>query len=220
VGFTGWPPAALEFYSGLEADNSRTYFQTHKEIYDRDVKGPFLALSEAVEQEFGPLRLFRPNRDTRFARDKSPYKTAAAAVTEGPGGTSYYAQISAEGLYVGAGYYHLAADQLERWRGAVADGRSGPRLERALTELRRKGYDTTSRDALKRAPRGYPNDHPRVDLLRRKGLHAGKQYPPAKWLGTKAALDRIVRVWRDTKPMNAWLDRYVGPSELAPSGFE
>ena len=101
------------------------YFLAHKEQYETSVKAPFLALSEEITKEFGPLHLFRPNRDTRFAKDKSPYKTTAAAVTEGKGGASYYVQISAEGLYVGSGYYHLASDQLERFRNAVADNRRG-----------------------------------------------------------------------------------------------
>jgi uncharacterized protein (TIGR02453 family) len=216
VAFSGWSPTAIDFYVGLEADNSRSYFLAHKATYDDDVKAPFLALSELVTREFGPLRVFRPNRDVRFAKDKSPYKTAAAAVTEAEGGTHYYVQISAEGLYAGAGYYHFASDQLERYRAAVADGRSGPQLARALIAVQAKGLDTNHPDALKRAPRGYPNDHPRIELLRRKGCHGGKQFAPAKWLSTKAALDRIVQVWRDAKPMNRWLDKHVGPSELAP----
>ncbi|MGH8976518.1 MAG: DUF2461 domain-containing protein [Acidimicrobiia bacterium] len=216
MAFSGWPSRAIDFYAGLEADNSRNYWLAHKAVYDADVKAPFLALGDTVAREFGPLRLFRPNRDTRFAKDKSPYKTAAAAVTEGPGGTHYYVQISAEGLYVGAGYYHLMPDQLERYRAAVADDRSGPALEKVLADLQRNRYETASADALKTAPRGYPKDHPRVALLRRKGLHAGRQFAPAKWLSTKAAADRIVEVWRGTKPMNRWLDKHVGPSELPP----
>jgi hypothetical protein len=108
-------------------------------------------------------------------------------------------------------------DQLERFRSAVADARSGPALEKALAELHRKKFDTRPGfDSLKTAPRGYPKDHPRIELLRRKGLHAGRQYAPAKWLSTKAALDRIVDVWRGTQPMNRWLDKHVGPSDEAP----
>ncbi|HEX5095111.1 MAG TPA: DUF2461 family protein, partial [Acidimicrobiia bacterium] len=130
--FRGWPADALAFYAGLEADNSRTYWQAHKATYDDSVKAPFLALSEVVAKEFGPLRLFRPHRDTRFSKDKTPYKTAQGAVTEGRGGTMYYVALSAEGLYAGSGYYMFGPDQLERWRAAVADPRSGPALERAL----------------------------------------------------------------------------------------
>ena len=220
MAFSGWPKAAFDFYAGLEADNSRPYWQAHKNTYDDAVKAPFLELAPSIEKEFGPLRVFRPYRDTRFAKDKSPYKTAAAAVTEGEGGARFYLSIGAEGLYVGAGYYHLESDQLERWRIAVADARTGPALEKVMRALTAKKYDLASRDALKRAPRGYPIDHPRIDLLRRKGLHAGREFGTPKWLSTKAARDRIVQVWRDTKPMNTWLDKHVGPSELAPAEFD
>ena len=92
--FRGWPEDALDFYVGLEADNSKTYFHADKQVYDECVKAPFLELSAEIEREFGPMHVFRPNRDIRFAKDKTPYKTAAAAVTEGEGGTAYYVQIS------------------------------------------------------------------------------------------------------------------------------
>src|SRR5579862_4590756 len=150
--FKGWPQDALDFYVGLEADNSRTYFLAHKEMYDECVKAPFLALSDEIAREFGPLHVFRPNRDVRFAKDKSPYKTAAAAVTESEGGAAYYVQISSEGLYVGSGYYHLAPDQLERFRAAVADSKTGPPLAAAVAGLRKNRYEVASREALQRAP--------------------------------------------------------------------
>ena len=139
--FRGWTQDAIDFYAGLEADNSKTYWHAHKTIYDECVKAPFLALSDEVEREFGPLRVFRPNRDIRFAKDKSPYKTAAAAVTESQGGAAYYVQISSEGMFAGSGYYHLASDQIERYRiaGRREDrtevGGRGGRV--AQTEVRR-----------------------------------------------------------------------------------
>ncbi len=214
--FRGWPKEALDFYVGLEADNSRQYWLAHKAIYDESVKAPFLELSDAVEREFGPLRVFRPNRDIRFSKDKSPYKIAAAAATEGEGGAAYYVQISSGGLYVGSGYYHLMPDQLERYRVAVADERRGPKLAAAVAALRKQRYGVDSRESLKSAPLGYPPDHPRIDLLRNKGMHAGKEFGAPGWLRTKAALDRIVKTWRDAGPMNRWLDKNVGPSTLAP----
>ncbi len=214
--FRGWPHEAIEFYARLEADNSRAFWQAHKDVYESAVKAPFLALSEAVEREFGPLRLFRPNRDIRFSKDKSPYKTAAAASTEGKGGTGYYVQISAEGLYVGSGYYMMAPDQLERYRHAVVDTRRGPAVASAVAALRKKRYDVAAHDSLKRVPRGFDAEHPRADLLRYKGLHVGRSFPPARWLSTAGALDRIVTTWRDARAVNGWLDRNVGPSTMAP----
>jgi len=213
--FKGWPDAALAFYVGIEADNSKAYWLAHKTVYDESVKAPFLALSELIKKEFGPLHVFRPYRDTRFSKDKTPYKTAAAAVTEGPGGASYYVQVSAEGLYAGSGYYHLQSDQLQRFRDAVADHRSGPKLATAVDALRKK-YSVDAREALKRVPRGIDPEHPRGELLRMKGMHVGRTFGAPRWMHTAAAADRIVTTWRDAAPVNKWLDRHVGPSRLAP----
>lgn len=216
MSFRGWQPQALDFFVGIEADNSKRYWTEHKADYEEYVKAPFLALSDEIEKEFGPLHLFRAYRDTRFSKDKSPYKTNAAAVTEGRGGTHYYVSIAAEGLYVGSGYYHLQPDQLERYRAAVADNRSGPKLASAVAALRKKRYEVAARESLKRVPRGYDAEHPRADLLRHKGMHVGRTFAPARWLATAAALDRIVTTWRDAQPVNRWLDRHVGPSTTAP----
>jgi uncharacterized protein (TIGR02453 family) len=214
--FHGWPEGVLHFYAGLEADNSKSYWQAHKSQYDDFVKAPFEELSPLVEGEFGPLRLFRPNRDIRFSKDKSPYKTAAAAVTESEGGASYYAQISATGLYAGSGYYHLQNDQLELFRRAVADAKKGPQLAKAVDALRKQRYEVDSRESLKRAPRGFDPEHPRADLLRMKGIHVGRTFGAPRWLHTKAAAERIMTAWRDAGPVNRWLDRNVGPSTSAP----
>jgi uncharacterized protein (TIGR02453 family) len=216
VTFNGWPSGALEFYAGLEADNSKSYWQAHKTQYDDLVKAPFQELSPLVEREFGPLKLFRPNRDIRFSKDKSPYKTAAAAVTEGEGGTSYYVQLSAAGLYAGSGYYHLQPDQLEQFRRAAADAKSGPQLAQAVSALRKQRYEVDSRESLKRVPRGFDADHPRAELLRMKGIHVGRTFGAPRWVHTKAAADRVMTAWRDARPVNRWLDRHVGPSTLAP----
>jgi uncharacterized protein (TIGR02453 family) len=216
VSFTGWPPNAFTFYADLETDNTRAFWQAHRDFYDESVKAPFLELSELVAREFGALRIFRPHRDTRFSKDKSPYKTAAAAAGEGRGGTGYYVMINAEGLYAGSGYYMLAPDQLERWRAAVADARTGPAIERAVSSLQKQKYEVAPHDALKSAPRGYPKDHPRIELLRWKGCHAGRSFGTPRWVSTKQAYDKIVQAWRDAGTMNRWLDKHVGPSTMAP----
>ena len=125
-------------------------------------------------------------------------------------------QISAEGLYVGSGYYHLMPDQLERYRTAVADNRTGPKFAAAVDALRKQKYNVDAREALKRVPRGFDPEHPRGELLRYKGLHVGKQFSPARWLHSRAAIDRILATWRAAAPVNRWLDRHVGPSTEAP----
>jgi len=167
-----------------------------------------------LEPEFGPGRIFRPNRDVRFSADKSPYKTAIAATLEQGG----YLQLSARGLGAGAGMYMMAADQLERYRRAVADDDTGDALRTLIAATEKHGIDVSGHDVLKTAPKGYPKDHPRVDLLRYKGLIAWKQWPVAAWLGTAGAKKRVAEFLRDSRPLADWLDSQVGPSALPARG--
>jgi uncharacterized protein (TIGR02453 family) len=216
MGFRGFPPEAITFYEGLEADNSRGYWQAQRATYDSAVRGPMQEMLDELAPEFGDFRIFRPNRDVRFSADKSPYKTAIGCASEGEGGTTYYVQLSSGGLLAGSGYYHMASDQLATFRQAVDDETAGAACAEIADRLAKAGYDITAIDELKTAPRGFPRDHPRIDLLRRKGLVAMRSWPVAKWLGTKAAKDRVATAWRGAGELNAWLDRNVGPSTLPP----
>jgi uncharacterized protein (TIGR02453 family) len=208
VTFKGWPDRALDFYDGLEADNSKAYWLGHKDVYERDVKAPMELLLGALAPEFGETRLFRPYRDTRFSHDKSPYKTAIAArIGDG------YVQLSANGLVAGTGMYDMAADQLERYRSAVAADRSGRALQGIVNTLRAARIEVTAMETLKTAPRGYPRDHPRIELLRHKGLAAMQAWPVASWLGTPGAKRRIEDLFHTSAPLLAWLHTHVGPAE-------
>ena len=218
--FKGWPPEALEFYRGLEADNSKAYWQANKERYETAVRAPFEALMGDVDGELGPFRMFRPYRDVRFSKDKSPYKTAAAAYSEREGGGGLYLQLSANGLFVGSGRYHMASDQLARFRDALDDDEAGPEIVAICAALEKKRHEIGAMEELKTAPRGYPKDHPRIDLLRRKGLVAGRSFPLAGWLHTAKAEQKVVEAWREQAPMNDWLDAHVGPSQLPPDDRE
>jgi uncharacterized protein (TIGR02453 family) len=208
--FRGWPPDALRWFAGLEADNSRDWFHANRATYDDAVRGPMEALLAELEPAFGEGKVFRPNRDTRFSADKSPYKTNCAAVVPRSEGGAFYVSVSADGLHVAAGCYMMSRDQLDRFRRAVADDRAGPALERVVGALERERFDV-GYETLKTAPRGYPKDHPRVRLLRHGGLTAGRVHPPRKWLHTAAAKDGVVEVWTAVAPMHEWLDRHVGP---------
>jgi uncharacterized protein (TIGR02453 family) len=214
VTFDGFPEHALDFYEGLEADNSRTYWQANKEVYDAQVRAPMQALLDDLAREFGPGKIFRPNRDVRFAADKSPYKTHCGAVLAEHGGQAGgYVQLSAQGLLVAGGYYSTASDQVERYRRAVADDIPGAALERVLGKLRRAGYDVRG-NTLKTAPRGYPKDHPRIELLRHRSLYASRAWKPEPWLHSADALREVRTAWRAFAPLNAWLADNVGPTAL------
>jgi uncharacterized protein (TIGR02453 family) len=212
MAFAGWPEEALDFYDGLEADNSKTYWLAHKHVYESSVLAPMAELLAELEPDHGPGRIFRPYRDVRFSRDKSPYKTAIGAHL-GNG----YLQLSAAGLAAASGMYEMMPDQLERYRAAVAADPSGAELERVIAGLRADDIDVQSRDRLKTAPRGYPADHERIELLRHKGLVAWKEWPAEPWLGTPAAKKVIADFLIAAAPLRDWLELRVGPSTLPDS---
>jgi uncharacterized protein (TIGR02453 family) len=212
MAFKGWPAEAIEFYEGLEADNTRAYWQDHKQEYEQIVKGPMVELLAELADEFGEGKIFRPFRDVRFSKDKSPYKTAIGA-TLARGG---YVQFSAHGLAAGAGYYVMMPDQLEQYRRAVDDDKSGEALVDIVIVLRKAKIDVAAHDTLKTAPKGYPKDHPRIDLLRYKGLIAWKQWPVAAWMGTAKAKQRVVDFFVAARPLTHWLDTNIGPSTTPP----
>jgi uncharacterized protein (TIGR02453 family) len=205
MAFAGWPIEAVEFYEGLEADNSKVYWQDNKAVYDSHVKAPMDELLAELADEFGTGKIFRPYRDVRFSADKTPYKTNCAA-TIGSG----YVSFSAEGLSVGGGLYMPDPKALARYRQAVDKEKSGVELATIVAALHKAGYDTMAHEVLKTAPRGYPKDHPRIDLLRHKGIAMMKTWPVGAWLGTKKARDRVVETLRAGVPLNDWLARHVG----------
>jgi uncharacterized protein (TIGR02453 family) len=203
--FTGFGEGAVEFYDGLIADNSKAYWTDQRAVYEADVRAPMLALLADLEPEFGPGKIFRPYRDVRFSRDKTPYKTHCGA-TAGP----FYVQVGADGLLVAGGYYQMASDQVARFRTAVDDERRGSDLEKRLAAL--EGL-TVAGETLKTRPRGYDPDHPRIDLLRHKGLYAWRAWEPDDVLHEPGTLDRVAATWRMLRPLTEWLDDHVGPSE-------
>jgi uncharacterized protein (TIGR02453 family) len=209
VAFRGWRVEALEFFEGLEADNSKAYWQRNKAAYETEVLGPMQELLAELEPEWGEGKIFRPYRDIRFSADKSPYKTQIAA-TVGDG----YVHLNADALGAGCGTYHMAPDQLERFRAAVAEQRFGGKLETIVADVRAAGIEVTAHETLKTAPKGYPKDHPRVDLLRHKGLITWREWPAGPWLSTRKAKDRIVEVLERSKPLTRWIDAHVGPSTM------
>jgi uncharacterized protein (TIGR02453 family) len=213
MAFRGWKAEALEFFEALEEENSKAFWQRNKATYESLVRAPMEELLAELAPAWGEGRIFRPYRDVRFSKDKSPYKTNIGARV----GDSGYVQLDGRGLGAGSGMWEMATDQLERYRQAVAADRSGRKLLDVVSEAKRAGLDITGRDVLKTAPRGYPKDHPRIDLLRYKGLIAWREWPAGAWLGTAKAKDRVVEFLTASEPMNDWLRKAVGPS-ITPEG--
>lgn len=205
--FRGWPEEALDFFDGLEADNSKTYWQAHRHVYEDSVLRPMTELLEELAAEHGEFKIFRPYRDIRFSKDKSPYKTEIAA-TLGDG----YVRLAADGLAAGSGMYMMDGEQLGRYRQAVGADSSGPQLEKVIAGIRERGIEVRGHDVLKSAPRGYRPDHPRIELLRCKGLVAWRQWPVEPWLATAGVKKHVAGFLTDTRPLGEWLRQHVGGS--------
>jgi uncharacterized protein (TIGR02453 family) len=210
----GFSAKATKFFVGLERDNSKDYWTANKAVFENEVKEPMAALVDSLPDRFQPFKVFRMNRDIRFSADKSPYKTQHGAAHE-TDGTVYYLHLDARGLMVACGAYMMAPDQLERYREAVAADATGQALEGMLRELSQGGFEVGHgmTEALKTAPRGYPKDHPRVDLLRQKAVSAHRRLEGSE-LGDAAAVRRfVVETFDACGPMNDWIKSNIGSSK-------
>jgi uncharacterized protein (TIGR02453 family) len=212
MAFRGFPPGALDFLRELEDNNDRDWFKANRGRYDELLVAPASALGEELTAAgFGRTHLFRPWNDTRF-RPGPPVKehVGLAVGYEGAGG--FYVELSLDGLLVAAGLHNPAPDQVERMRRLVADGRTVAPLSKAIAGAAAAGLALSDPD-LRRAPRGYPADHPRIDLLRHRALTVSQRHPLAGWLHRPAAGRRIRAQLDAAAPLVRWLRERVGPSE-------
>ena len=201
--FTGFPEAALDFYDDLEADNSRSFWSAHVDVYETCVRTPMRELADALTEEFGDVKMFRPHRDVRFSKDKSPYKTYQDMfVPVGPA-LGWYMRISAPGVLVGAGFYDASADKLRGLREVIA-GPRGTELESLLAPLTAAGFEIGG-VTLATVPRGYDKEHPRIALLRHKSLHVSRSYGFEPVIHTPQLLDAVRSDWTATRPLVEWL---------------
>jgi uncharacterized protein (TIGR02453 family) len=206
--FRGWPEECQRFFIGLQLDNSKRYFEANRQVYEEAVKGPMVALIESLEEEYGQGKVFRPYRDVRFSKDKTPYKTNIAGYA-GMGGRGGYLSLDARGLTVAAGRYEMTPQQLTKYRKKVAANSTGEALAAIVARLEKAGYGIGG-EALKRVPAGWPQDHPRARLLRHKILYIYRDFGLQPWLGSSAARKHIVKVWRDAEPLSDWLRSNAG----------
>ena len=213
MAFDGFPEQALEFYEGLEADNSKAYWTDHRAVYESAVRAPAQELLARLEPEFGPAKLFRPYRDVRFSKDKTPYKTAAAAAIGDDVQGGLYLQLSAAGLMLAGGAHGLTTDQARRLRAAIADDRPGTALVALLERLTAQGF-TVEGERLKRVPKEHDPESPRAGMLTLKTLFAVQQHEPQEWLHSPEAADRVADAWRALQPLNDWLRQHVGPPRV------
>ena len=207
--FAGFPVAAFDFYEALADNNNRPWWNEHKAEYQQSVREPLEALLEELTEEFGKPHVFRPYRDARFSKDKSPVKDHQGGVIQVEDAIAYYVQVSAKGLMAAGGWYSPQGQQIVRYRESV-DGPLGAELERIVASMRKR-FEVDGRP-VKTRPRGYEADNPRIDLLRNRALTVARHYPVSAQLGTRKALTMVRADWRAMRPLIEWLADYVGPA--------
>ena len=225
--FTGFPDEAIQFFLELQAEQSRTWFKAHQADYVRFCRRPMELLITELQGRLTDVyphiatvepHIFRIQRDTRFARDKSPYKTNVAAdlpIRRRRGGEDQhttpgmYLSFGLDGEFVAIGAWHMGPETLARYRASLDKPRVGMELKSAVDALTSKDWHIASMETLMRVPSPYPQDHPCAELLKHKGLALSAQ-PHEGISATAAYADWAVDRLREAASVVRWLDRHLG----------
>lgn len=208
--FQGFPKEGLKFLKDLKKNNKREWFTANKARYEEHVLAHLKAVVEEGESAYGNGKNFRIHRDVRFSNDKTPYKTHASAVFERKG-IVHYLHIESDHMFAATGCHMMAKDQLARFYEAIDDDKSGKQLEKLVAKAEKADLEVGG-TALKTAPRGYAKDHPRITLLRHKGLTTSRKYKAGTWMHGPELAERMVKTFAEGNAINEWLRKYVGES--------
>jgi uncharacterized protein (TIGR02453 family) len=226
MAFDGFRREALGFLRDLGENNTRDWFQAHRDEYETLLLEPARDFVVAMGEELQAIgadvhadprvngSIFRINRDTRFSKDKRPYKDHLDLwfwEGEGPSKQSpgYWFRLAPERLILGAGQHRFEPPLLERFRVAVADPAQGEALRRAVDDVRAAGYDVGG-SHYKRLPVGFEVPPEREELLRHAGLYAYSDMTVAPETHTPGFLRFCVERWRALKPVQDWLVAWNG----------
>lgn len=205
--FTGFADGRGSFFHKLAKNQNKEWFGAHKAEYEEGFANPMMALVTEVREaidgsypefELGAPKVFRIHRDVRFSSDKTPYKTHVGGVlvlgsakVSHTMPTALYVQIGQE-TFAGAGTYGMDPPTLAKYRAALLDDARGAKLAKLVAKLEKKGYALAAKESLKKVPRGVPEDHPRAELLKMKGLVL--MFPPldASEIASRALLRTLV----------------------------
>lgn len=224
--FRGFPRKLPEFFSELEKNNSKAWFDSHKEAYETHVKLPsqeFVAAMGEHLKEISPginaipkvnKSLFRLNRDTRFSHDKSPYKTNLGILFwEGPckrmESSGFYFHMEKDLIKIGCGMYIFPKNLLDRFRHAVVDKTGCRELKAAVETVSAKGYRISTRH-YRRIPRGFtPSSDFEKEFLLYNGLSAMIEMPIPGYIHTDQAVDFVFRHFRLMLPVHEWVVKHL-----------
>lgn len=222
--FEGFADAKCAFFLKLAKNQKKEWFTAHREEYEAGWRRPMLALLEEVHakldkalstMELGPPHVMRIHRDVRFSKDKSPYKTwmgggvplaiGKAKMPEQP--SVLYFHVAPKECFAGAGLYMMDPPRLARFREALLDDRKGKEVALLVKKLEKKGYRVASAETLVKPPKGVDPEHPRVELLKRKGLVMMFPEIPTSELTKRSLVDRLVKGCKECAPLVDWVAR-------------
>lgn len=220
--FEGFADADGRFFKALSKNNRKNWFDAHKAEFEDGWNQPmklFLSdVKKAIDRAYPHCdldepKVFRIFRDVRFSKDKSPYKThiggclplrrGGRKATDLP--MALYFHVGAIEIFGAAGHYMMQPESLERFRAAVAAASSGAELDGIVRRLARKGFVTGSHEQLKRVPKGFDPDHPRAELLKRKGLVVTFPALPKGLAATPALTRWVADACKASAPLVEWL---------------
>jgi uncharacterized protein (TIGR02453 family) len=219
--FEGFPREGISFLRRLKKNNNREWFNKHKTEYEELVKFPMQTFISSMKQPMEKLApeiqvdenrsLFRIYRDTRFSKNKTPYKTHVAAVFHLKGHweetAGFYVHIEPGGVYVGGGIYMPDSDQLKRIRAAIAE-KSDEFLAIMKNKIFRKTFNALEGEKLQRAPLGYPKAHPMIEWLKHKSFYTGVEWKEEACY-SRNFLSNVVNVYSDLLPLIRFLNDAV-----------
>jgi len=233
--FTGFPSEGRGLLTGLAENNTREYFDAHRDVYETALLAPakafVVALGDELRARVSPgLRaepringsILRINRDTRFTTDKRPYKEHLDLwFWEGDGPSrehpGLFVRLRPGSVVLGAGMHRFAPPALAAYRAAVVADDTGPALEEALAAAAAARGVTVSEPELKRVPRGLPADHPRAELLRHASLYVGGEWKPPRAVSGPGfagwAAERLERM----APVERWLTAALPKRSATPA---
>jgi uncharacterized protein (TIGR02453 family) len=226
--FSAFPTEGLKFLRSLKRHNNREWFQQHKSTYENFVKRPMEELISALAEDFpkfAPEMIASPKasayriyRDTRFQKDKSPYKTHVAAVfpREGLGkheGAGFYLHISPSELLVAGGLYMPMPEDLNAVRRRIAQDPASLRKVIDRSQFKRL-FGSIEGERLSRVPKGFSPDHPAADYLKFKQFLVGRTLPATA--ATAPSFYRtVVETFRGMAPFIRFLnDPIVGARKV------
>ena len=222
--FNGFPQDGLRFLAELEQNNERPWFETHKARFQAHLLEPAVAFVETMGEKLqaeisadiqydtrtnGGGSLMRIYRDTRFSKDKTPYKTHLDGLfwsgeSKKTMSAAYGFRLTASGMELMAGLVKFPKGILEQYRQAVDDEQTGIELNNILARLQQAGYQIKG-EQYKRVPSGYAADHPREFLLRFKGLHAHPAQIPAEVVTSAEITHICLNHFKTLAPLQQWL---------------